>query len=140
MVRGDDARSLQTRLAIAGGFAYLGTAAAAQPIFDEARARLSREKDTTPERLRLTRAAARALGHLPTDQALPALMQLTAQLPWTTDSFNTNDYFCLSMVDLADSMVLGHVGDDLTLNEVTRRFIEEDEYLVRRRVHRDAGG
>jgi len=36
--------------------------------------------------------------------------------------------------------VLGHVGDDLTLNETTRRFLDEDEYLVRRRVHRDVGG
>ena len=40
---------------------------------------------------------------------------------------------------VADALVLGHVGDDLTLNEATRRFLEEDEYLVRRRVHRDVG-
>ncbi|MFT3840042.1 MAG: hypothetical protein QM723_23850 [Myxococcaceae bacterium] len=140
MVRGDDTRSLQTRLALAGGFAYLGSNTAAAPIFEEARSRLSREKDSVPDRLKLTRAAAQALSHLPTDQALPSLMDLTRQIVWITDSFNTNDLFCLSMIDFADSMVLGHVGDDLTLNEVTRRFIEEDEYLVRRRVHRDAGG
>ena len=93
-----------------------------------------------PQRLRLTRAAARALGHAPTEIALPGLLKLSAQLPWLTDNFNTNSHFCLSLVEFADALVLGHVGDDLTLNEVTRRFLEEDEYLVRRRVHRDVGG
>jgi hypothetical protein len=101
---------------------------------------LSREKELPEERRKLIRGAALAFGHLPTDQALPSLMDLTRQIVWITDNYNTNELFCLSMIDFADSMVLGHVGDDLTLNEVTRRFIEEDEYLVRRRVHRDAGG
>lgn len=140
VLRGEDARTLSARLALAAGFAYLGAMAPAQPIFDEALNRLGKEKDGVPERLRLTRAAARALGHAPTDIALPGLLRLAAQLPWLTDSFNTNSHFCLSLVDFADALVLGHVGDDLTLNEVTRRFLEEDEYLVRRRVHRDAGG
>jgi HEAT repeat protein len=140
VLRGEDARTLSARLALAAGFAYLGAMAPAQPIFDEALSRLSKEKDGVPERLKLTRAAARALGHAPTEVALPGLLRLSAQLPWLTDSFNTNSHFCLSLVDFADALVLGHVGDDLTLNEVTRRFLEEDEYLVRRRVHRDAGG
>jgi hypothetical protein len=140
VMRGEDTRTLSARLALAAGFAYLGAMGPAQPIFDEALGRLSKEKDPVPERLKLTRAAARALGHAPTDVALPGLLRLSAQLPWLTDSFNTNSHFCLSLVDFADALVLGHVGDDLTLNEVTRRFLEEDEYLVRRRVHRDAGG
>lgn len=140
VLRGEDTKTLSARLALAAGFAYLGALAPAKPIFDEAMARLGKEKDLMPERLRLTRAAARALGHAPTDIALPGLLRLSAQLPWLTDSFNTNSHFCLSLVDFADALVLGHVGDDLTLNEVTRRFLEEDEYLVRRRVHRDAGG
>jgi cellulose synthase operon protein C len=140
VLRGEDTRTLAARLALAAGFAYLGAMGPAQPIFDEAFARLGKEKDLMPERLRLTRAAARALGHAPTETALPGLLKLSAQLPWLTDNFNTNSHFCLSLVEFADALVLGHVGDDLTLNEVTRRFLEEDEYLVRRRVHRDAGG
>ena len=42
-------------------------------------------------------------------------------------------------IEFADILVLGHVGDDLTLNETTRHFLEEDEFLVRARVHRDVG-
>ncbi len=149
VIRGEDTRTLAARLALAAGFAYLGRMAPAQPIFDEALARLSKERDITRmvERLELTRAAARAFGHAPTEIALPALLRLSSQMPWITDSYNTNSTavggatgFCLSLVEFADALVLGHVGDDLTLNEVTRRFLEEDEYLVRRRVHRDAEG
>jgi hypothetical protein len=141
VLKGDDLRTLQARLALASGFAYLGSLAQAQPIFDEAQVRLGRESGLPPlERVRLTRALALALSHTPTEVALSGLLRLAQQLPWMTDSYATNSHFCLSLVDFADALVLGHVGDDLTLNETTRRYFDEDEYLVRRRVHRDVGG
>jgi hypothetical protein len=141
VLKGEDTRTLIARLGLAGGLAYLGQITQAQPIIDDALVRLSRsESGLVPvDRLKLTRFTARALGHLPTDGALPGLARLSQQLQWVTDHFNTNSHFCLSVVDFADALVLGHVGDDLTLNETTRRFLEEDEYLVRRRVHRDVG-
>ncbi|MFT3710544.1 MAG: hypothetical protein QM817_23210 [Archangium sp.] len=148
VLKGEDVATLQARLGLASGFMYLGAFQQAQPIVDEATARLSRESGLViAERMKLSRAAAQALSHASTELALPGLLRLSQQLPWITDSFNTNGgvgtdgkqryHFCLSMVDFADSLVLGHVGDDLTLNETTRRFLDEDEYLVRRRVHRD---
>ncbi len=141
VLKGEDTKTLQARLALAAGFSYLGQFQQAQPIVDEALNRLARESGLIPvDRLKLTRYTARALGHASTEVALPGLLRLAQQLPWITDSFNTNDHFCLSLVDFADALVLGHVGDDLTLNETTRRFLEEDEYLVRRRVHNDVGG
>lgn len=152
VLKGEDVATLQARLGLASGFMYLGAFAQAQPIIDEAIARLSRESSglVIAERMKLSRATAQALSHASTELALPGLLRMSQQLPWITDSFNTNGgagadgkpryHFCLSMVDFADSLVLGHVGDDLTLNETTRRFLDEDEYLVRRRVHRDVGG
>jgi hypothetical protein len=141
VLKGEDPKTLEARLGLASGFAYLGDFGKAQPIIDEVLARLDRESGLNPsDRMKLTRAAARALSHASTDVALAGLSRLASQLPFTTDSFNTNSHFCLSMVHLADALVLGHVGDDLTLNETTRRFLDEDEYFVRRRVHRDVGG
>ena len=139
VLKGKDHRSLAARLALAGGFAYLADAAA-EPIFDEALTRLSREKEVTvpADRSRLTRAAARALGHAPADVALPGLLRLASQLPFLTDTYNTNSHFCLTLVDFADALVLGHVGEALVLHPATRRFLEEDEDRVRRRVHREA--
>ena len=141
VLKGEDVPTLQARLGLASGFMYLGAFAQAQPIIDEALGRLGRESGLIiAERIKLTRATAQALSHASTELALPGLLRVAQQLPWITDSFNTNSHFCLSMVDFADALVLGHVGDDLTLNETTRRFLDEDEYLVRRRVHRDVGG
>ncbi len=141
VLKGEDTNTLRARLALASGFAYLGSAAQAQPIIDEVQARLGREAGLiAADRMRLTRAVAQALSHAPTEVALPGLLRIAQQLPWITDNYNTNSHFCLSLVDFADALVLGHVGDDLTLNESTRRFLDEDEYLVRRRVHRDVGG
>ncbi|MGV3620295.1 MAG: hypothetical protein ACO1OB_05745, partial [Archangium sp.] len=141
VLKGDDPATLQARLGLASGFMYLGAFAQAQPIIDDALARLSRETTLNiSERSKLTRATTQALSHASTEVALPGLLRVAQQLPWTTDSFSTNPHLCVSLVELADSLVLGHVGDDLTLNETTRRFLDEDEYLVRRRVHRDVGG
>ncbi|MDP2273493.1 MAG: hypothetical protein Q8K32_22325 [Archangium sp.] len=141
VLKGEDVPTLQARLGLASGFMYLGAFAQAQPIIDESLGRLGRESGLIiAERIKLTRATAQALSHASTELALPGLLRVAQQLPWITDSFNTNSHFCLSMVDFADALVLGHVGDDLTLNETTRRFLDEDEYLVRRRVHRDVGG
>jgi hypothetical protein len=141
VLKGEDTRSLQARLALASGFAYLGVVSQAQPIIDEVQVRLGRESGLNiGDRMKLTRALAQALSHASTEVALPGLLRLAQQLSWMTDSYNTNTHFCLSLVDFADALVLGHVGDDLTLNETTRRFLDEDEYLVRRRVHRDVGG
>lgn len=142
VLKGEDSKTLEARLGLASGFAYLGAMDRAQPIIDEVLVRLGRQSGTINpgDRSRLNRAAARALSHTPTDVALAGLLRLADQLPFTTDSFHTNSHFSLSMVDLADALVLGHVGDDLTLNETTRRFLDEDEFLVRRRVHRDVGG
>jgi hypothetical protein len=141
VLKGEDTKTLQARLALASGFAYLGATPQAEPIINEVQQRLARESGLIiADRLRLTRAVAQALSHSSTEVALPGLLRIAQQLPWMTDSYNTNSHFCLSLVDFADALVLGHVGDDLTLNETTRRFLDEDEYLVRRRVHRDVGG
>lgn len=141
VLKGEDALTLKARLGLAAGFMYLGAFAQAQPIVAEALARLGRESGLIiTERLKLTRATTRALSHASTELALPGLLRVAQQLPWITDHHPTNSHFCLSMVDFADALVMGHVGDDLTLNETTRRFLDEDEYLVRRRVHRDVGG
>ncbi len=141
VLKANDLATAMTRLSLASGFAYLGQLDRALPVFEDAQSRLAQERDLhVIDRLKLARSAARAFGNAPTEVALPLLGRLAGQLPFLTDSLNTNKYFCLSLVDFADTLVLGHVGDDLTLNEATRHFLEEDEYRVRYRVHRDAGG
>jgi len=147
-----EAGALYGRLAIAAGLAFLGDATRALPIFDQARAALSedfqalgeaRKDGTRPpltRPLELTRALALAYAQAPLGNALGGIVELAAHLRDITDSLNTNSHFCLSVLHFVESLVLGITSDDLALGEAGRRFVEDDEHLIRRRLHRDLGG
>jgi len=138
VLKGEGEGMLLARLALAAGFGYLGAWERAMPTVEEAFAELARESGPSiVHRLKVTRAVANTLAAAPTEIALSGLRRLLHQLPWITDSYPTNTHFCRSVVEFADALVLGHVGDDLTLSESARRFLDEDEQLVRRRVHHD---
>ncbi len=133
------ADALRARLALAAGLAFLGEFAKAQPTFDQAREALAGVM-TMPARLELTRALASAFSQAPLASALGGIADLTSQLKDITDSFGTNSHYCLSVLDFVESLVLGITSDDLALGEAGRRFVEDDEHLIRRRLHRDLGG
>jgi cellulose synthase operon protein C len=139
LLKGSDTTALISRLSLAGGFASLGDSAAAAPIIDQALTALNNEASypARKDRSLVSRATAQALGESPPHVALPGLVRLAGQLPFTSDTNQTSSHFCISLVDLADTLVLGHVGDALVLHASTRRFLEEDEDRVRRRVHRE---
>lgn len=131
--------ALRGRLALAAGLAFLGDAARALPIFEQARVALGANLLMMP-RLELTRALALAYAQAPLASALGGIAELAAQLGDITDSLGTNSHYCLSVLHFVESLVLGITSDDLALGETGRRFIEDDEHLIRRRLHRDLGG
>jgi hypothetical protein len=116
----------------------------AAPAFDEALALLLAPSGASgareilmPDRLQLTRALAAAFSQAPLDNALAGVGRLSEQLPIITDKYNTNSHFCLSVVAFMESLVLGYANEDLALGELGRQWLDEDELLVRRRIHRD---
>ncbi len=127
---------LIARLHTAGALAFLGETERARPVFDEALTALQGELPML-ERLQLTRALSRALGAAPLAYAMSGLEQLQKKLDVVTDSFNTNSHVCLSVLDFMEALVLGYVSEDLAVDPIARRFLDDDEYLVRRRIHRD---
>lgn len=129
---------LVARLHAAAGLAYLGEMDRAKPTFEEALAVLAGDL-LTPERLVLTRALARALGAAPIQFAVAGLDTLQKKLEIITDSFNTNSHVCLSVVDFMEALVLGYASEDLVIGHAARRWLDDDEYLVRRRIHKDMG-
>ncbi|MBA2545022.1 MAG: hypothetical protein H0V17_35595 [Deltaproteobacteria bacterium] len=131
--------NIHARLALAAGLAYLGETARALPILEQARKALN-EPMTLTQRLDLTRALAQAYAQAPIGDALAAIADLSGQLRDITDSFGTNSHYCLSVLHFVESLVLGIASDDLALGEAGRRFVEDDEHLIRRRLHRDLGG
>lgn len=133
------ADALIARLALAGGLSFLGEYARAVPTFEAAREALV-GTPTMQVRLEITRALAHAYSQAPLAQALGGIAELTNQLKDISDSYGTNSHYCLSVLHFVESLVVGVTSDDLALGEAGRRFVEDDEHLIRRRLHRDLGG
>jgi cellulose synthase operon protein C len=125
------------RLQLAAGLAGLGQLERAKEAFREAETVRQDPNLLMPARLKLTRAMAVGLSHMPEDYALGGLKKLGDQLPRVTDAMSTNSHFCLSVIEFMECLVLGYASEKLALGDLGRRWLEEDEYLVRRRIHRD---
>jgi hypothetical protein len=90
-----------------------------------------------PDRIKFTRAATASLVYASPERACAAVFELARQLPQISDIFSTNTHFCLSVLAFAEALVLGIVHEELGLGEAGRRWVEEDEHLLRRRIHSD---
>lgn len=128
--------SLIARLHTAGALSFLGQTDAARPVFEEALGVL-RTDLPMGERLQLGRALSRALATAPLEYALAGLAELEKGVVFVTDSFNTNTHVCLSVLDFMEALVLGYASEDLSMDPTTIRHLDDDEYLVRRRIHED---
>ncbi|HWO23226.1 MAG TPA: hypothetical protein VNO30_31005 [Kofleriaceae bacterium] len=137
--RDHDHQRRLARLALAGGLAFLGDTARALPILEQARKALGDER-TPMHRIERIRALAQAYSQAPLGHALGGINELSSQLRDISDSYGTNSHYCLSVLHFVESLVTGITSDDLAPGEVGRRFIEDDEHLIRRRLHRDLGG
>ena len=54
-----------------------------------------------------------------------------------SDTFTTNTHYSLSQLTVVEAVVLAVVSDDFTMGSQARRWLDDDEFLVRRRIHRD---
>ncbi len=137
VARGSEPRALIARLHMAGGFAYLGRLEQASGIFEEGFESLQRWTGQPPVPTKLMRALANALSYAPIGEALAGLERLSRMWPLITDNYTVStSHCCLSVLEFCDLLVLGHASDEL-VGDVGRRYVEDDEYLVRRRIHRD---
>jgi hypothetical protein len=133
--------TLRRLLTLAGGWFYVGRDAAATEVLDEAR-RLLFSPVLTREPYRrqqtdLVCAYAAALGHAPVRLALNGVEELFTRLPALSDNLVTNTHYSLAKLRLVEAAVRSVVTDDFALGPAVRRWLDDDEYRVRRRIHRD---
>lgn len=126
-----------TLLHIASGWLYFGRVGDAVPILDTARELLFTEPLKYFDKNPLACAYAAALGQAPVDLSLAKFQELFPRIGRIWDSRETRYYFSQSQLHLIESVVLAMASDDFVLGPNARRWLDEDEYLVRRRIHRD---
>jgi hypothetical protein len=80
---------------------------------------------------------AAALGHAPPRVALGRLEELFLHLKEVTHRGATNRYYTLKPLELIDAVVRAVVSDDFALGPGVRGWLDDDEYLIRKRVSRD---
>jgi hypothetical protein len=65
------------------------------------------------------------------------MLELFRKLEGVHDCFTTSTHYSLSRLDLVEAMILALVNEDFTIDPQVRHWLDDDEYLVRRRIHRD---
>ncbi len=134
---GDSFENVLAGVHVAGGFIYLGDMDRAAPLIEQAQARVNDASMSIKERLDLTRALANAAALMPVAARVEQVRALTEQLPRITDTFSTNSHFCLSLLHFLESLVTGLVPPERGRDGPAASYLDEDEHLVRRRIHRD---
>ncbi len=130
--------SLIALLHVAGAWYFFGRENLAEPVVMAARAVLfGEELLRSKQRRDLACAYARTLGLASPAIAVPRLEEMFLRLKGYTDTFTTSEHFSVVQMDLIEATVLASVNDDFTQGAEVRRWLDEDEHLLRQRIHGD---
>lgn len=125
-------------LHVAGSWYYFGRDHLAEPVVQAARGILfGGELTQAKQRRDLACAYARTVGQATPALALARLEEIFTHLKNYRDTFTTSSHFSVVQIDLIEAVVLAVVSDDFTQGTQDRRWLDEDEYLVRQRIHGD---
>jgi len=132
---------LQTLLNLAGGWLTFGLVEQAAPVLEAARQEIlsGAGKVNALKFTKLVQTYVSALGQGPAEFGMPRVIELFQRLDpaRVTNTFTTGPYYSRLHLNLVEEVVLAIVSDDFALGQAGRRWLDEDEYLVRRRIHRD---
>jgi hypothetical protein len=128
---------VRTLLPIAAAWYDCGREAQAEPIYQAARTLLLAKELVPMEHLALACAYAKAVGATPIAILQARLEELFERLDGISMTSSYGNYFVPSQLKFVESVVLAMLGDDFTQGTEARRWLDEDEYLVRQRIHED---
>jgi cellulose synthase operon protein C len=136
--------TLTTLLHLAGGWLFFGWVDRAAEILDAARDLLYSPEDRDnrdglfPQYYaNLAVAYVTALGQAPADLALNRIEGLFRNMRPLRDTFTTTRYYARLHLNIIEAVVLALVSEDFAMGAGARKWMDDDEYLIRRRIHRD---
>jgi hypothetical protein len=129
---------VRRRVHLASGWFYVGRDLEATSALDDARlvlfsGRLLRPLDQT----NVACAYVSALGQAPVRVALGRVEEVFQRLQNVHDQHSTNSHFSIARLRLVEAAVLAVVNDDFALGPAVRRWLDDDEFRVRQRIHRE---
>jgi hypothetical protein len=138
-------KMLQSLLHLAAAWLAYDQPGRAEPVLVAARSLLARSrwpgKDAVlpADYAKVLCGLVTALGQLPPAQARGRIAALFEGdlLDRLLNTQTVRDFYSWLHLNVVEEVVLTLASDSFSLGPVARRWLDEDEYLVRRRVHRD---
>ena len=131
-------------LRIAAGWYFFGQKEAARDITGEVLRRLRGEAKLDPPTAHLLCGYLDAVGHAPVEEAISQVLEVFAMNRGTvpkmanvSTSLTTDTHFSILHLEVVETAVMSLVSDGVSLTAETRRWLDEDEFLVRDRIHRE---
>jgi len=134
---GKHGSELSVLLHLASGWFYFGRVAQGQAVLDEVRDVLQNGRLKPDHQTAVALAYVRALGHAPTDLAVARLEELFRTIAGVNDTHLSQTHYSRSQLGVIEGAVISLVSDEQLVDVASRARLDEEEFLVRRRIHRD---
>jgi hypothetical protein len=134
---------LRVLLHIAAGWLGDDRADRARPILDRARAVLLSVGELAASDLPLYVSVIAgyiaALARAPLSEALDRTEELftSGKLQRLSNAYTTSHYYSRFHLSITETVALSLANEEFAIGPAARRWLDDDEYLVRRRIHRD---
>ena len=86
---------------------------------------------------RLVQAYISAVGQAPVEDALARIEYLFQHMPGMPNTQTTSTYYSRLHLAVVETLIRSLISDNIALGDQARRWLDDDEYLVRRRIHGD---
>ncbi|HEY7311506.1 MAG TPA: hypothetical protein VH643_19240 [Gemmataceae bacterium] len=133
----DGPAPLKALLHVASSWYYFGRDHQADPVLQTVRSVLFKAAYPPLKQKDLACGYARTVGQTTLEVAKTRLEEILRDLKGVRDSFTSSSHFSVFQLDVIESVVLAVVSDDFTQGAQARRWLDDDEFLVRRRIHDD---
>jgi hypothetical protein len=124
-------------LHVAAGRFYFGRNEQAEAVLNVARATLFQNVLDAARQTELACTYAATLGYAPVEQAQTRVDELFHKLEGIRDTFTTSSHYSRFQLALVENVVLALVSEEFTLSTAVRRWLDDEEFLIRQRIHRD---
>jgi hypothetical protein len=129
--------TLRLLLHVAAGWYYFGQNEPANQVVSEVRAVLLEKTLSPQEQTKLAAIYVTTLGQAPVEMALQRLEELFRKLEGVRYTLTGNSHYVQPLLEVVEAVVLAVATEDFTLGSTVRRWLDDDEFLVRRRIHQD---
>jgi hypothetical protein len=129
-------------LQLAGGWLYFGEVDRAIPFLNEAQHTLLEDAEMVKQKqfqeyAKLARTYATVLGLGPVDLALNRIEELFRRMQPLPNAYTTKTHYSRFHLNVVEDVVMSIVSEEFALGPTARRWLDDDEFLVRRRIHSD---